>query len=118
MLDELGGWDLVPPVLLADCGYGEVGEFRGGLDARQIGYARTEASIYPRPCCGLSYISSQWWCRWALCRRPAEARTHSLSARPPGPPGGPARALRQAARCRPGECGRVRDGWRPCRRRQ
>jgi SRSO17 transposase len=38
MLDELAGWELAPPVLLADSGYGEVGEFRGGLDARQIGY--------------------------------------------------------------------------------
>jgi SRSO17 transposase len=36
MLDELAGWDLRPPVLLADSGYGEVGEFRGGLDARQV----------------------------------------------------------------------------------
>jgi SRSO17 transposase len=31
MLDELAGWDLRPPGLLADSGYGEVGEFRGGL---------------------------------------------------------------------------------------
>jgi SRSO17 transposase len=30
MLDELAGWELSPPVLLADCGYGEIGEFRGG----------------------------------------------------------------------------------------
>ena len=36
MLDELAGWDLVPPVLLADSGYGEVGELRAGLDARQV----------------------------------------------------------------------------------
>jgi hypothetical protein len=36
MLDELAGWDLVAPVLLADSGYGEVGKFRWGLDARQI----------------------------------------------------------------------------------
>jgi hypothetical protein len=36
MLDELAGWDLVPPVLVADCGYGEVGEFRSGLDDREI----------------------------------------------------------------------------------
>jgi SRSO17 transposase len=36
LLDELAGWDLVLPVLLADSGYGEVGEFRAGLDARQI----------------------------------------------------------------------------------
>jgi SRSO17 transposase len=50
MLDELAGWDLVPPVLLADCGYGEVGEFRGGLDARQVPYVvevRSDTSAYP-----------------------------------------------------------------------
>jgi SRSO17 transposase len=50
MLDELAGWDLVPPVLLADCGYGEVGEFRGGLDDRQIPYVvevRADTSAYP-----------------------------------------------------------------------
>jgi SRSO17 transposase len=50
MLDELAGWDLVPPVLLADSGYGEVGEFRGGLDARQIPYVvevRSDTSAYP-----------------------------------------------------------------------
>ena len=51
MLDELGGWDLWPPVLLADSGYGEVGEFRGGLDAPQIGYVvevRADTSAYPQ----------------------------------------------------------------------
>ncbi len=50
MLDELAGWDLGPPVLLADCGYGEVGEFRAGLDARQVGYVvevRADTSAYP-----------------------------------------------------------------------
>lgn len=50
MLDELAGWDLVPPVLLADSGYGEVGEFRAGLDARQILYVvevRSDTSAYP-----------------------------------------------------------------------
>jgi hypothetical protein len=36
MLDELAGWELVAPVLVADAGYGEVGCFRAGLDARQI----------------------------------------------------------------------------------
>ena len=49
MLDELAGWDLVPPVLLADSGYGEVGEFRWGLDARQIPYVvevRADTSAY------------------------------------------------------------------------
>jgi SRSO17 transposase len=51
MLDELAGWGLSPPVLLADCGYGEVGEFRGGLDARQIPYVvevRADTSAYPK----------------------------------------------------------------------
>jgi SRSO17 transposase len=50
MLDELGGWGLWPPVLLADCGYGEVGEFRGGLDDRQVPYVvevRADTSAYP-----------------------------------------------------------------------
>jgi SRSO17 transposase len=50
MVDELAGWDLVPPVLLADSGYGEVGEFRGGLDARQVPYGvevRSDTSAYP-----------------------------------------------------------------------
>ncbi len=50
MLDELAAWDLQPPVLLADCGYGEVGEFRGGLDTREIPYVvevRADTSAYP-----------------------------------------------------------------------
>jgi SRSO17 transposase len=50
MLDELAGWGLRPPVLLADSGYGEVGEFRWGLDARQISYVvevRADTSAYP-----------------------------------------------------------------------
>jgi SRSO17 transposase len=50
MVDELGGWNLHPPVLLADSGYGEVGEFRWGLDARQVPYVvevRSDTSAYP-----------------------------------------------------------------------
>jgi SRSO17 transposase len=50
MLDELAGWELVPPVLLADSGYGEVGQFRWGLDARQVPYVvevRSDSSAYP-----------------------------------------------------------------------
>jgi len=38
MLDELAGWGLVPPVVLADGAYGEVGEFRLGLEARGLAY--------------------------------------------------------------------------------
>jgi SRSO17 transposase len=49
MLDELGGWDLHPPLLVADCGYGEVGQFRDGLDTRQIPYVvqvKADTSTY------------------------------------------------------------------------
>ena len=52
MLDALAGWQLSPPVLLADCGYGEVGEFRWGLDTRQVAYVvevRGDTSAYPKP---------------------------------------------------------------------
>jgi SRSO17 transposase len=51
MLDELTGWGPSPPVLLADSGYGEVGEFRWGLDARQVPYVvevRADTSAYPQ----------------------------------------------------------------------
>jgi SRSO17 transposase len=59
MLDELAAWGLRPPVLVADCGYGEVGEFRWGLDARAIDYVvevRSDTSAYaeqvrPTHCC-------------------------------------------------------------------
>jgi DDE superfamily endonuclease len=50
MLDELAGFKLRPLVLLADSCYGEVGCFRGGLDARQIPYVvevRAHTSAYP-----------------------------------------------------------------------
>jgi len=38
MLDELAAWDLAPPVLLADAAYGEVNQFRLGLEQRQLAY--------------------------------------------------------------------------------
>jgi SRSO17 transposase len=38
MVDELEGWGLWRPVLVADAGYGEVGEFRSRLDDRQVPY--------------------------------------------------------------------------------
>src|SRR3954453_1123421 len=34
MLDELAGWGLAPPVVVADAGYGDNAEFRDGLTAR------------------------------------------------------------------------------------
>jgi SRSO17 transposase len=50
MLDELDQWDLRPPLLVADAGYGEVGCFRQGLDDRGIGYVvqvKADTSAYP-----------------------------------------------------------------------
>jgi SRSO17 transposase len=34
MLDELAGWQLAPPVVVSDAGYGDNAEFRDGLTAR------------------------------------------------------------------------------------
>jgi SRSO17 transposase len=34
MLDELAGWGLTPPVVVADAGYGDTGEFRTGIAER------------------------------------------------------------------------------------
>src|SRR3954470_20078232 len=34
MVDELAGWGLAPPVVVADAGYGDIAEFRDGLGAR------------------------------------------------------------------------------------
>jgi SRSO17 transposase len=38
MLDELTDWGLVPPVILADAAYGEVAQFRLGLEERALAY--------------------------------------------------------------------------------
>jgi SRSO17 transposase len=38
MLDQLAAWGLAPPVILADAAYGEVGEFRLGLERRELAY--------------------------------------------------------------------------------
>jgi SRSO17 transposase len=38
MLDELAGWGLRAPVIVADAGYGEIAEFRDGLDGRGLPY--------------------------------------------------------------------------------
>ena len=50
MLDELAGWGLRPPVLVADSGYGEVGQFRAGLDDRRVPYVvqvKADTAAYP-----------------------------------------------------------------------
>jgi SRSO17 transposase len=50
MVDELGQWGLSPPVLVADAGYGDAGEFRQGLEDRQIGYVvqvKADTSLHP-----------------------------------------------------------------------
>src|SRR3954462_10238582 len=33
MIDELSGWELTPPVVVSDAGYGDIAEFRDGLTA-------------------------------------------------------------------------------------
>jgi SRSO17 transposase len=46
-IDELAGWGMVPPVLVADAGYRQNADFRDGLDGRGIGYV--VASVRMRP---------------------------------------------------------------------
>src|SRR5512140_3716558 len=38
MIDELRSWGIAPPVILADGGYGDITEFRSGLEERQLAY--------------------------------------------------------------------------------
>ncbi|MCT9094374.1 IS701 family transposase [Streptomyces sp. ASQP_92] len=50
ILDELAGWGLVPPVLVADAGYGQNADFRDGLERRSIGYVvavRSDVTVHP-----------------------------------------------------------------------
>jgi SRSO17 transposase len=50
MLDQLAAWELRPPVLVADSGYGEVGAFRHGLDVREVAYVvqvKSDTAAYP-----------------------------------------------------------------------
>jgi SRSO17 transposase len=44
MLDEMTGWGLTPPLAVADAGYGEIGEFRQGLEDRGVPYVVQVAS--------------------------------------------------------------------------
>lgn len=50
MLDELAGWGLAPPLVVADAGYGEVTALRQALSARDIPYivgVKGATSAYP-----------------------------------------------------------------------
>jgi SRSO17 transposase len=50
MLDELAGWGLAPPVVLADAASGEVAEFRLGLEQRALAYlVQVPATISASP---------------------------------------------------------------------
>ncbi len=49
-IDELAEWGLVPPVLVADAGYGQNADFRDGLERRGIGYVvaiRSDVTAHP-----------------------------------------------------------------------
>jgi SRSO17 transposase len=50
MLDELAGWGLAPPVVVADAGYGDNAEFRDGLTARgwtYVGQVSGDLTAHP-----------------------------------------------------------------------
>ncbi|MEU6381847.1 IS701 family transposase [Streptomyces sp. NPDC046909] len=49
-IDELATWNLVPPVVVADAGYGQNADFRDGLHGRGIGYVvaiRADVTVHP-----------------------------------------------------------------------
>lgn len=50
VIDELAGWGLVPPILVADAGYGQNADFRDAIDSRGIGYVvavRSDVTVHP-----------------------------------------------------------------------
>ena len=50
MIDELRSWGLVPPLICADAGYGEIGYFRTALTERGIPYVvqvKSDTSMHP-----------------------------------------------------------------------
>jgi len=51
MIDELTGWGIRPPVVLGDGAYGDITEFRSGLEDREISYVldvKSTTSAYPQ----------------------------------------------------------------------
>lgn len=49
-IDELAGWGLVPPVVVADAGHGQNADFRAGLSDRGIEYVvavRPDVTVHP-----------------------------------------------------------------------
>ena len=59
-LDELAGWGLVPPVVVADAGYGQNADFRDGLDGRGIGYVVAVRSDVTVHCCDAEPLTPPW----------------------------------------------------------
>jgi DDE superfamily endonuclease len=115
MLDELAAWELAPPVLVADAGYGEIGEFRGGLDVRQVSYVvqvKADTSAYPeqvRPT--LAPYTGRGRRPQPCCRDKPSSVKH-LASKPGSAPawissGGAARACNAPASC---ACGSARPG--------
>jgi SRSO17 transposase len=50
MIDELRSWGLEPPVIAADGGFGDITEFRQGLEGRELSYVvqlNAKTSAYP-----------------------------------------------------------------------
>lgn len=50
-IDELAGWGLTPPAVVADAGYGQNADFRDGLEGRGIGYVmavRSDLTVHPQ----------------------------------------------------------------------
>ncbi|MEU5637980.1 IS701 family transposase [Streptomyces rishiriensis] len=59
-LDELAGWGLVPPVVVADAGYGQNADFRDGLTGRGIGYVVAVRSDVTVHCCDAEPVTPPW----------------------------------------------------------
>jgi SRSO17 transposase len=89
MLDALDQWGLRPPVLVADAGYGEVGEFRQGLDDRGIGYVvqvKADTSAYPEQVCPTPRPPPEGAAALGRATATSPARSSSSSWPPANPP--------------------------------